>query len=782
MKYSPTSSLRLSGLAFALALAAPWASAPSVAAANSTSPVTSAGPLEQARVIVRFKPAAASVRMRALSVRMDAASAKDVAQGRANALAQRTGLGRLNTQGLRARMSLDERTHVITAAGISSAELAKRLAADGEVEVAVVDHLRRHTVVPNDSLYAGNGGTPPSSGNGSANGQWYLKAPAGDVISSINAPAAWDISTGSASVVVAVIDTGVRMDHPDLSGQFIASTSFSTGKVGYDMIGYAYSSALAAANDGNLSDDDPSDPGDWVSQSDVNAGNLGSSCTSDDVGNSSWHGTRVAGLIGAASNNAQGIAGVGWGVKLLPIRVLGKCGGYDSDIMAGMKWAAGIAVSGLPNNPSPAKVLNMSLGGDGACGTSGTGGLYRDVISQVTARGVTIVAAAGNGVPNGGGINVGIPANCPGVIAVGALRHIGSKVGFSNLGPEVAISAPGGNCVNETGACLYTMLSTTNSGTTTPVASDSSYTNNSVAVGTSFSAPIVSGTIALMLSSNPNMTPAQVLSTLKSTARPFVTSGATAGISHCTAGSATSPQLECYCTTSTCGAGMLDAAAAVAAAKAANPAPTPQSITFSTLTSQTMAASPVTLTATASSGLVVSFSASPSTVCTVSGNALSLLTVGTCTVTASQAGSATYAAAANVVQTIAVSQGAQTISFPSITTQTLGTTPPALSATASSGLPVSYTSTSTSVCTVSGSTLTLVAVGNCSITANQAGNAAYAAASPAAQTFAVVAASAPTPTPTSSGGGGGGGAFGAVWVALLWLASFVVRRGGGPRA
>ncbi|MBB4842894.1 serine protease [Paucibacter oligotrophus] len=769
MKYLPLPSLRLSGLATVLALAAASASTAATTAAAVATAAT-AGPQEQARVIVRFKPAAASVRMRALSVRMDAASAKDVAQGRASALAQRSGLASLSTQGLRARLSLDERTHVITATGIGSAELARRLAADGEVELAVVDHLRRHTVVPNDALYVGNGGTPPSSGNGSANGQWYLKAPSASVPSSINAPAAWDITTGSASVVVAVLDTGVRFDHPDLAGQFISSSAFSTGKVGYDMVGLSYANALAAANDGNRNDDDPSDPGDWVSQADVDGGALGAECKADSIGNSSWHGTRVSGLIAAASNNAQGIAGVGWGVKLLPVRVLGKCGGYDSDIMAGMLWAAGIAVPGLPSNPNPAKVLNMSLGSPSASPCTGSGsGSYPGTIAQVQAKGVTVVVAAGNSE----GLGVGVPGNCPGVITVAALRHVGSKVGFSSLGPEVSIAAPGGNCVNTTGACLYPMLSSTNSGTTSPVVGDSSYTNSVASVGTSFSAPIVSGTVALMLSVNPTMSPTQVLSTLKSTARPFVTTGGSAGIRQCSAPTAT-VQDECYCSTSTCGAGMLDAAAAVAAAKASNPAATPQSISFAAPAMQTVVASSLTLNATASSGLTVDFSASPSTVCTVSGNSLALWAPGTCSVAAQQIGNSTFVVANKVVQMIEISQGAQTISFPAIATQTLGTTPPALSATASSGLTVSYSSTSTSVCTVSGSTLTLLAVGNCSITATQAGNAAYAAASPAAQTFAVVAAAVTT---TSSGGGGGGGAFGAVWVALLGLASFVLRRG-----
>ena len=523
----------------------------------------------QARVIVRFKPAADSVRAKPMSARMDGATARDIAQTRATALGLRTGLATRASLGLRAHLSLDSRTHVITAQGISSAELVRTLQADGEVELVVVDQRRRHTIAaPNDLLYAGNGGVAPGSRSGSANGQWYLKAPSGVVTSSINAPAAWDITTGSASIVVAVLDTGVRFDHPDLAGQFVLNPSSSTGKGGYDMIGLTASAALATANDLNLADDDPSDPGDWVTQADITGGTLGSGCDSADISNSSWHGLRVSGLIAAASNNRQGIAGVGWGIKLLPVRVLGKCGGYDSDIIAGMKWAAGIAVAGVPTNPNPAKVLNMSLGGTGSCGTSGTGALYRDTISQVIAAGATIVAAAGNSE----GQAIGIPGNCPGVIAVTALRHVGSKVGFSSVGPEASIAAPGGNCINiaSNQPCLFPMLSTYNSGTQGPVLNDESYTNNAASVGTSFSAPIVSGTVALMLSVRPSLTSAEVLTLLKRSARPFVTDGGTAGTLQCVAPTTTTVQDECYCTTATCGAGMLDAGAAVAAAQAAN--------------------------------------------------------------------------------------------------------------------------------------------------------------------------------------------------------------------
>ncbi|ALT78542.1 S8 family serine peptidase [Paucibacter sp. KCTC 42545] len=693
-----TAFFRLFGLSLlgaALALALPQRPVQSAALAVSAD--------AQARVIVRFKPQAASVRAKIMSARMDAASARDVAQTRATALGLRTGLNSRNAQGLRAHLSLDERTHVITASGMSSADLAGSLAADSEVELAVVDQRRRHTsVTPSDALYAGNGGIAPSSGNGSANGQWYLKAPAGEVVSSVNAPAAWDITTGNPAVVVAVLDTGVRFDHPDLSGQFVASNAFSTGKVGYDMIGYSNASAVGTANDGNRNDDDPSDPGDWVSQADITAGTLGTGCDSTDITNSSWHGTRTAGLIGAASNNAQGIAGVGWGIKLLPIRVLGKCGGYDSDIMAGMKWAAGIAVAGLPTNPSPAKVLNMSLGGTASC-TGGTGTLYRDTISQVTAAGATIVAAAGNSE----GQAVGIPGNCPGVIAVAALRHVGSKVGFSSIGPEVKIAAPGGNCIN-VGAgqpCLFPMLSTTNSGSTSPVANDGSYTNNSASVGTSFSAPIVAGTVALMLSARPSLSAAEVTALLKSTARPFATKGGTAGIPQCTAPT-TVAQDECYCTTSTCGAGMLDAGAAVAAAQAANAV----TVQISSAPASPTATQAVTLTGS-SAGLAAGRTIASSSWSIVNGGGI---------VAAFDSGANSMTAA--------------------LTPSAAGSFTVKLTLTDDQGLNYSNTST---------------------------------------VTVAAAPAPAPTPAPVStptSSGGGGGGAAGGWWVALLGLASWVLRR------
>ncbi len=525
-----------------------------------------AQPEPEARVIVRFKAQADSVRAKALALRASRGEAREIAQTRATALGLRTG------QRLAAGLSLDERTHVVLARGLSGAQLAQRLAADPEVELVAVDGRRKHLALPNDPLFGGATVNPETTSGGIQNrviDQWYLKAPSstpGQVVSSINAPAAWDITTGAAGVVVAVLDTGVRLDHPDLAGKFVA---------GHDFIGYGNPGAMATAiaNDGDGSDADPADPGDWVSSTDVSGGTLGSGCDTSDIANSSWHGTRVSGLIGAASNNGVGMAGVGWGLKILPVRVLGKCGGYDSDIMAGMKWAAGIAVPGLPANANKAKVLNLSLGGTGSCATTGTGGLYRDTITQVNAAGATVVVAAGNSA----GQAVGLPGNCPGVVTVAALRHVGTKVGFSSVGPEVTIAAPGGNCIN-TGTsqpCLYPMVSTTNSGTTTPVTADGSYTNSRASVGTSFSAPIVSGIVGLMASVRPGLTASEATAILKQTARPFPTSGggsAADGNPPVCSAPTSAEQLECYCTTSTCGAGMVDAAAALSLTQAMNAA------------------------------------------------------------------------------------------------------------------------------------------------------------------------------------------------------------------
>jgi len=513
---------------------------PAVIALLMTTPASLALAAEDAaRVIVKFK--AGSALMRA-----QAQSATPQRVEHALSLGQR--IGRTLHDG----PGLSNRTQVVLADGLSSAQLAARLAKESDVEYAVADQKRFRLVAPNDTLYGDNlvGFTPTA-------GQWYLRAPGGTIQSAINVEPAWDITQGSTSVVVAVLDTGIRYDHADLSANLLP---------GYDMV-----TNVGMANDGNGRDADASDPGDWITYAETSGGGQFAGCGRDGnnnlaAENSTWHGTQTTGLIGALTNNGTGMASVGRNVQILPVRVLGKCGGYDSDIMAGMLWAAGIGVSGVPTNPNPAKVINLSLGGSGACSQA-----YRDTLTQLTALGVTVVASAGNS-----GLSVTVPANCPGVIGVAGLRHAGTKVGYSDLGPEITISAPAGNCVNTLSGqpCLYPILTTSNAGTTTPIAANSIYTNSYyTSLGTSFSAPMVSGTIGLMLSVDPTLTPAAIRAILMGSARAFPTTGGDNGdggsttVPRCAAPSSTE-QAQCYCTTATCGAGMLDTGAALAATNA----------------------------------------------------------------------------------------------------------------------------------------------------------------------------------------------------------------------
>jgi serine protease len=527
--------LRLRAWSFAL-----WASlvpcaalfggtAPALATAHSLEPV--------GRVIVMFRPGAKALEAPALP------GAGGVARARAAVLSKRTGIA------LVAGADVAERMQVVGARGIASDALARRLADDGDVLFAEPDRRVRAHALPNDPLYPAT-----ARPEGPASGQWYLRAPQGDALSSIDAERAWDLSTGSPGIVVAVLDTGVRFEHPDLRAD---------GAGGNLLPGHDFVSDPATANDGDGRDADASDPGDWLTQAELDPGGSFDRCD-EEPRNSSWHGTKVAGLIAALTDNGVGMASIARRARVLPVRVLGRCGGFDSDVIAGMRWAAGLFVPGVPANPTPARVLNLSLGSESRCSAA-----YRSAVNEVAATGAIVVASAGNAA----GHAVGSPANCDGVIAVAALRHVGTKVGFSSLGPEVALAAPGGNCVNveDGAACLYPILTTSNDGTTVPGAP--AYTDSfRISVGTSFSAPLVAGTVALMLDARPALSAGEVRAFLQGTTRPFP-AAADPSIPLCTAprfDASGDPvdQLECRCTTATCGAGMLDAGAAVRAARA----------------------------------------------------------------------------------------------------------------------------------------------------------------------------------------------------------------------
>lgn len=532
------------GLAFNLIAVAQWASAERQLPPRRVA----AEPGDRARVIVTYKAQARLVQEQPLAHLSTRGAVQAVAQRRADALSVSARVP------LVAGRALSERQQVIKAAGLSSIELVQRLRADPNVERVTIDGRKRALAEPNDPLYFAGPAISGISG-GPTSGQWYLKPAAGEVKSSINAPAAWGRGALGAGVVVAVLDTGILADHVDLAGGRILA--------GYDTI-----ADVDVANDGDARDSDARDPGDWITAAESNTkGGEFYQCTalsdSDpgpyEASDSTWHGTKVAGVLAADTNNLQGIAGVAYGARVLPVRVLGKCGGFDSDIILGMKWAAGIDQPALKGAATPAQIINMSLGSSGDCSAD-----YRAAVAEVMARNVLVVAAAGNSE----GHAVGTPADCPGVMAVAGLRHAGTKVGFSDLGPQISIAAPGGNCVNLglSDPCLYAILTTSNNGGTSPLAGGSIYTDAFRAeVGTSFSAPIVSGVAALVKSARSDLTGAEIKAVIEASANPFPTTGSDATIGTCQAPMGTR-QLECYCTTGLCGAGMLDADRAVALA------------------------------------------------------------------------------------------------------------------------------------------------------------------------------------------------------------------------
>jgi serine protease len=433
-----------------------------------------------------------------------------------------------------------------------------KLRADPAVAFADVDERRYAHTLPNDPLFK------PTA---TASGQWYMLTPSTATPTSdaaaTDAVSAWSITQGSSGTVIADVDNGIRFDHPDLlragfGGRLLPGYDFVAEDV--DASNSAPLGTFLVANDGDGWDPDPSDPGDWIDSTDLMNTKVFPSmnCSAE---NSSWHGTRVMGVLGALTNNDVGIAGMTWNPYLLPVRALGKCGGLDSDIIAGIMWSAGLTVfneSGnpVPANPYPADIINLSLGGTGGSCPSD----YQSLVAQLATMGVLVVASAGN---ESGPVD--IPANCPGVLAVAGLRNVGTKVGYSSLGPEVGIGAPAGNCVNATAGapCLRSIDTTVNEGLTTPGANGYTDQTNSN-LGTSFSAPIVSGIAALMRAANANLTPPQLIARMKASATPYPQPVTTPPTPQCVNGSTSS--VECACTTSTCGAGMVNALSAVKAA------------------------------------------------------------------------------------------------------------------------------------------------------------------------------------------------------------------------
>lgn len=397
--------------------------------------------------------------------------------------------------------------------------LMQQLAADpsvAHVEPDVMLHAIRDTraatslapaaFTPNDQYYAAY--------------QWHLRAGdgtnekiGGDSSSYPNkggadVAAAWDLSDGT-GVTVAVLDTGLT-HHPDIDT--------SLGDAGYDFISSGYVSGRAT------DDRAPGgwDTGDWTTGDEYLATNGGCVDATHPAEDSSWHGTHVSGTVAELTNNGSGMAGSAFNAKVLPVRVLGHCGGFNSDIADAIEWASGGHVDGVPDNQNPAQIINMSLGGGGSCSATDVLG---QAIADANSRGTVVVVAAGN---NNSDVSGFSPASCPGAIAVGAIGISGKRAFYSNYGAKVAVASPGGGIyANDASSGTQVQAgfvwSAINDGATVP--DESGYTYGGYA-GTSQATPHVSGTIALVISALqaaglPALSPADMRTLITSSARSF---------------------------------------------------------------------------------------------------------------------------------------------------------------------------------------------------------------------------------------------------------------------
>ena len=367
--------------------------------------------------------------------------------------------------------------------------LAEELEDDPQVKFAEPDLVMHTMRTPDDPLYKR---------------QWHFFEPR----AGLNLPDAWEITTGSTNNVIAVIDTGIT-EHDQMDERLVA---------GYDFVSDPW-----MANDGDGWDDNPQDTGDSLQAG--ACGTFHGNPIPANAQKSSWHGTHVAGTIAARTNDKQGVAGVTWLSRVQPLRALGRCGGYTSDIASAIRWGGGLKVYGLPVNPTPANVINLSLGGTALwCPQT-----YQDAINEVIAAGITVVVAAGNERRD---VAMSTPANCDNVIVVGAVNRAGDRSDYSNYGSRIDIMAPGGE-IHTPGNGI---LSLYNSGQKSP--GRGSY---SELQGTSMATPHIAGLLDLSYAVNPDLSPAERRRLLKETAKPFAP--------------------ESNCNTSQCGAGIADGAA-----------------------------------------------------------------------------------------------------------------------------------------------------------------------------------------------------------------------------
>ncbi len=321
--------------------------------------------------------------------------------------------------------------------------IIKSLRRRADVRYAQPNYIRKALAIPNDPQYPR---------------QWHFPL--------INLPQSWDVTTGSNTVIVAVIDTGVLLNHPDLANRLTSD--------GYDFI-----SDPSRALDGNGIDPDPDDPGDGS------------------PGGSSFHGTHVSGIIAAETGNDTGVAGVTWSTRIMPLRVLGQGGGTDFDILQAVRYAAGLDNDSGTLPAQKADIINLSLGG------SNFSQAAQDIIAEVRAEGVIIIAAAGN---SAAGTPV-YPAAYGGVVSVSAVDIKKDLTGYSNFGPTIDLAAPGGDNNTDINVDGFPdgVLSTCGNDTTGTIEFAYCFFQ-----GTSMAAPHVAGVVALMKAIYPALTPEEL--------------------------------------------------------------------------------------------------------------------------------------------------------------------------------------------------------------------------------------------------------------------------------
>ncbi len=550
-------------IAFAVSVAGAIATAWPVSSAYSTGLMTQKQAALKGLVVTRKVP---EQKVDKLIVRLrtgkSQVQASAMSADRAQALSKSAGVG------MKALRTMAGGSHLMQLDGpmtIAEARaVAARLAQDPAVEYAEPNVRFRALATPNEPRFTQwqwNLFAPTSSYSGSTGASTVTSMAVGGA----NLPPAWDYTTGSNDVIVAVIDTGIT-NHPDLNGVSGGTTYTPAGRFlpGYDFVSGINGATLPVnfvANDGNGRDADPSDPGDWITvqektqySADCAIGETAPYAATD----STWHGTHMAGVVAATANNSLGIAGIASKVRIVPIRALGKCGGDLSDIAEAIRWAAGLSVSGVPANPYPAQVISLSLGGGDTCSVE-----MQNAANAAGASGAIVVAATGND----GNVGLIAPANCNGVLAVTAHTINGENADYANIAdpnapkPEM-LSAPGGGPPVQLGSGGatdnpnwdgYYIFSSVLFGPTSPTSSTAAGNSGpaySGFVGTSPATPHVAGVAALIKSMVPDATPAQISSYLLGNVRAFPTG------SVCAAGGTFVGQ---------CGTGLLDAGKVLAA-------------------------------------------------------------------------------------------------------------------------------------------------------------------------------------------------------------------------